>query len=196
MTESGTPQTPPSEPPGEPPSALSMRKQRALQLLVKGLSDTRVAREVGVARETVNRWRLHDPAFREALEAEGKRQWAETVKDVSREQIEAVMATKPLSVEGIKARLELKDCLLLADLADFNERRVKLIQRLETAIEQSKFYLDTLSKDESVTQQVVVATNDYKLNLMETLTRILDEDVPSSTTRDVILDKLRDRMKE
>ena len=61
--------------PNEPPHMVSQKQQLALQLLLKGYSDTRVAREVGVARETINRWRLHDSAFQEALERERKRGW-------------------------------------------------------------------------------------------------------------------------
>lgn len=217
MTEPPTPPPQPDTPSPEASSTpeassdllsgLSVKQQQALQRLLKGLSDGHVAREVGVDRKTVYRWRTSDPAFKAALEAERKRQWTESTRDatqeVTRQEIEAVnqeiratRAIKPLTVEGIKARLELKDRLLLQDLGEFDERRVRTLQRLEAAIEQYKYYLDALSKDDSVVQQVTLTVNEYKTDLLRTLVSILDEEVASPTTREAILTKLAERMSE
>ncbi len=48
---------------------LTLPQQRAVDLLILGHSDTKVAKQVGVARETVCRWRCHSPTFQAALNA-------------------------------------------------------------------------------------------------------------------------------
>ncbi len=47
---------------------LSGEQSAALSLLVSGLSPTAVAEQLGLARETVSRWRHHHPVFREEYE--------------------------------------------------------------------------------------------------------------------------------
>jgi len=173
---------------------LSLRQQNALKLLLKGFPDTRVATELGISRETVCRWRHHDADFQAALEAERQRLLATEPEEATKQRIEVVIATPLLSLAGIKARLELKDRLILQDLSNYNEERTRLIQRLETDIEQAKYFLDTLSKDESVTQQVTLSTNAYKFELVQTLISILEELVDSPAMRETILTELAKRM--
>ncbi len=177
-------------------ATLSPRQENAVRLLLKGYSDARVGRELGVARETVNRWRHHDPGFQAALEAQKDHFRLMEPEDAMKQRIDAVLVTKLLSLEGIKARLELKDHLILQDLLDFNEKRTRLIQRLEVDIDQSRFYIGSLSKDESLAQQVALLTNDYKRSLLETLMAILDKVIESSETREEILTKLGECMEE
>lgn len=46
---------------------LTIEQEKALPLLMTGLSDREVAEQVGVRRETVTKWRNHHPAFRAEL---------------------------------------------------------------------------------------------------------------------------------
>ena len=48
-------------------SELRPKQTMALELLARGQTDTEVARAVGVGRETVNRWRRHNPNFQACL---------------------------------------------------------------------------------------------------------------------------------
>ncbi|HZZ42793.1 MAG TPA: hypothetical protein VFE58_07635 [Tepidisphaeraceae bacterium] len=63
-TDSPTPvevhRTPAPAPPGR---TLSPRQLAAIPLLLEGYPDAHVAAQVGVTRESVNRWRNHHPAF-------------------------------------------------------------------------------------------------------------------------------------
>ena len=46
---------------------LPHKKAQAVELLLCGMSDREIAREIGMSRETVNRWRNHDADFRQVL---------------------------------------------------------------------------------------------------------------------------------
>ncbi len=46
---------------------LTLPQQNAVELLTTGKTDTATAEALGLARETVTRWRLYDPVFRAAL---------------------------------------------------------------------------------------------------------------------------------
>jgi hypothetical protein len=48
---------------------LTLPQEKAVDLLALGQSDTKVAEQVGVARETVCRWRCHSPTFQAELNA-------------------------------------------------------------------------------------------------------------------------------
>jgi hypothetical protein len=48
---------------------LTLPQQKAVDLLALGHSDTKVAKQVGVTREPVCRWRSHSPTFQAALNA-------------------------------------------------------------------------------------------------------------------------------
>lgn len=44
-------------------SRLSQKQLQAIELIMTGMTDKEVAEKVGVARQTVNEWRNHNPAF-------------------------------------------------------------------------------------------------------------------------------------
>jgi DNA-binding CsgD family transcriptional regulator len=46
---------------------LSITQVKALSLLAQGLSDSAIARRLGLHRMTINRWRLFDPIFASRL---------------------------------------------------------------------------------------------------------------------------------
>lgn len=46
---------------------LSVQQLNAVELLILGKSDREVAEQVGVTRQTVSGWRLHDPFFQAEL---------------------------------------------------------------------------------------------------------------------------------
>ena len=173
---------------------LSPRQQEAVRLLLKGRRDTEVATELGIARETVNRWKRRDNIFKAALEAERKRLWVLEGTDETKQRIEVVLATPLLSLAGLRARLELKDYLILQDLGAFNERRARLVQRLEVDVEQAQHYSEMLTKDDSITQQLAIRLTDYKTALIRVLMQILKEEVPSPEGQRRILERLGERM--
>src|SRR4051794_24297302 len=64
-----------------PADELSQPQRSAIELLLQGLSDTAVARELGVDRTTVFRWRKKQ-AFRKDLERERRLMWRQSVKRI------------------------------------------------------------------------------------------------------------------
>ncbi len=54
---------------------LSIKQRRAIELLLNGLSDSQVAAELELRRETINRWKHHHAGFRAAFETEQERLW-------------------------------------------------------------------------------------------------------------------------
>lgn len=54
---------------------LDAKQAKALDLLLMGKTVTEAAREIGVSRETVSRWRHKDPAFQAAYNAAMKSSW-------------------------------------------------------------------------------------------------------------------------
>lgn len=54
---------------------LTIEQRNAIDLLVQGLSDREVAEKVGVARETVTRWRNENPYFQAELNRKRKEIW-------------------------------------------------------------------------------------------------------------------------
>jgi len=100
--------------------------------------------------------------------------------------IKKVISTPLLSLEGIRARLILKDRLLLEDLTSYNERRARLIQRLETDIEQANTYLNTLTKDEGINAQISIYINEYKRALLSVLQDILKETVEEKVKEEIL----------
>lgn len=69
----------PSEPILNPPLPLTPIQERAIPLLIQGLSDPQVARQIGVHRNTVNRWRLFDPVFIARLNRARDAVWANSL---------------------------------------------------------------------------------------------------------------------
>jgi len=57
------------------PKPLSIEQEKALPCLMVGMSDAAVAEQVGVSRETVNRWRKQDSSFKLALEILRRETW-------------------------------------------------------------------------------------------------------------------------
>jgi len=54
---------------------LSVRQRNAIDMIVMGATDHEAAEKVGVARETVTRWRLYHPAFRAELDRSRRAIW-------------------------------------------------------------------------------------------------------------------------
>ena len=48
---------------------LTQNQLSAVDLILTGCNDTQTAQHLGIARETVSRWRLYDPGFQAALNA-------------------------------------------------------------------------------------------------------------------------------
>lgn len=83
---------------GAPPE-VSPRQQRAILALATGATDRKAAEAAGVARETVSRWRNHDPVFRAALDQARAAIW--------RANVEALEALGTDAVAVLRAALSL-----------------------------------------------------------------------------------------
>ena len=55
---------------------LTVMQEKAIQLLMTGLSDQAVADELGIARQTVNNWKHNDAAFAARFNAERQALWS------------------------------------------------------------------------------------------------------------------------
>ena len=55
--------------------SLSIEQQRAIDLLMTGASDREVAEELGMARETITRWRNYHPEFQAELNRRRRALW-------------------------------------------------------------------------------------------------------------------------
>lgn len=54
---------------------LSVKQERAIELLLVGKGDAEVAKAVGVSRQTVNEWRNHDALFIAELNLRRQQVW-------------------------------------------------------------------------------------------------------------------------
>ena len=54
---------------GQESIGLTIKQRQAIELIIAGRTDTEVAKEIGSARSTINRWRNQDQIFKESLEA-------------------------------------------------------------------------------------------------------------------------------
>ena len=63
-------------------NGLSHQQLLAVEHLLIGHNDTETAKDIGVARETVTRWRLYDAAFRDRLDERRRELWAGAVDAV------------------------------------------------------------------------------------------------------------------
>lgn len=160
---------------------LSFKQKMAIDLLLQGLSDREVADKIGVRRETVNVWRNHNPAFQSELERARRELFGDKTEEVN-DKVEAVRATELLSLAGIRARLRFKDWLILQDISSYNEKRTRLIQRLEADIEQTRAYLDKVTEEEIVDDQI----SEYKYKLLQHLDKILNDTVASEAKREIL----------
>ncbi|HSX79751.1 MAG TPA: hypothetical protein VLQ80_14415 [Candidatus Saccharimonadia bacterium] len=61
--------------PPDTSARLSMEQKNAIELLVQGRPDHEVAAAIGVARETICRWRLNNPYFMATLNQERQTLW-------------------------------------------------------------------------------------------------------------------------
>jgi IS30 family transposase len=52
---------------GKEYNGLSDKQEMAIELVVCGMSDRDIAEQTGKSRQTINRWRNHDPDFRAVL---------------------------------------------------------------------------------------------------------------------------------
>ncbi|HEV3310729.1 MAG TPA: helix-turn-helix domain-containing protein [Chloroflexota bacterium] len=86
---------------------ISNEKQaQAIELLLSGRSDADIAGIVGVSRQTVGQWRLHDPAFQSRLDERRRELWGPYV-----DRLDALM---PAVLETIERHLSFSDNLKLA----------------------------------------------------------------------------------
>jgi hypothetical protein len=57
-------------------NGLTQDQLTAVEIVLSGANDTQTAERLGVARETVTRWRLYDPYFQAALLSRRRELWA------------------------------------------------------------------------------------------------------------------------
>ena len=83
---------------------LTVMQEKAIQLLMTGLSDQAVADELDMARQTVNNWRHNDAAFAARFNAERQALWS-----THREKLRSLVAQAvDVLAEDMAAKLEPK----------------------------------------------------------------------------------------
>jgi len=87
---------------------ITIKQLNAIDLLVQGLSDREVAEKVGVARETVTRWRNENAEFRVALNQRRKEIWGNACEKLRALVTDAVnVLEREIKEEGnLKAAIE------------------------------------------------------------------------------------------
>ena len=78
---------------------LTPKQLNAVDLIVAGLTDSAVAEQIGVNRNTVNRWRLYDPTFQVAL-GERRAQLLSSAAD-------ALRSALPLALDTLREQLRI-----------------------------------------------------------------------------------------
>lgn len=172
-------------------SHLKLRQQVTLRHLLSGKNISVAARAANVGRTSVHKW-LREPAFREAL-AEAQARLRANTEDQQTSELNAfreAQATPLLSAQGLRARMTLLDQLLLRDLQEADQRRARLIGRLESSINQAQAFLDRLSADEVARDMVEQRTVAYRRAVL----RVVGELLRPLATRDEMLAKFRKKL--
>jgi Homeodomain-like domain len=88
-------------------SQITDEQRQAMYLLLQGRPDREIAEQIGVARETITRWRNHDPFFQAALNQARRELW-EGAQDKLRGLIGKAVDTleKALEENNVKAAVE------------------------------------------------------------------------------------------
>ncbi len=88
--------------------ALTNEQTATLALLVSGLSPSAAGKQLGLARETISRWRHHHPVFREEYERQ--------VKDVRGEALERVALLASEAIDELCKLLQDDDPRIRCDV--------------------------------------------------------------------------------
>lgn len=94
---------------------LSPQQTQALDLLLAGRTITQAAEEVGITRETLSRWRNHDPAFQAAYNASLRSSWEACQSKLLEKRIHALDRLAEL-VDSDNDALALRACMALLRL--------------------------------------------------------------------------------
>ena len=78
---------------------LTLAQQNAVDLLASGLNDRAAAERLGLARETITRWRNYDPSFQVALNQRRADFWGSAA--------DAVRASLPIALDTIREQLDI-----------------------------------------------------------------------------------------
>jgi predicted transcriptional regulator len=174
-------------------SELKPSQQATIRLLTSGKSISGIARELGIGRTTIHSW-LKDDQFQQALdEVQEDLQYdrAGAVKD-ELSAFEKVESTPLLSLPGIRARIELLDRLIIADLREKSDKRTRLISRLESSINQAHEFIQKVSSDEAASELVEQRTHRY----CEAVLRIVRDFLRTLPQSDTLLKQFQKRLDE
>ena len=170
-------------------SHLKLRQQAALRHLISGKSISAAGRDAHVGRTSIHKW-LKEPAFAQALTEAQSRLRADDQQTSELNAFREAQATPLLSAQGLRARMTLLDQLLLRDLQESDQRRARLIGRLESSINQAQAFLDRLSADEVARDMVEQRTVAYRRAVL----RVVGELLRPLATRDEMLAKFRKKL--
>ena len=93
-------------------TTLSIEQLNAIDLLITGMSDRETAEKIGVARQTVTKWRLHHPALKAELERRRQELWgfsADRIRSLLPKAAEVVEQSinDPANPERLKLAVEI-----------------------------------------------------------------------------------------
>lgn len=94
---------------------LTSHQTQALDLLLAGRTITQAAEEVGITRETLSRWRNHDPAFQAAYNAALRSAWEACQSKLLEKRVHALDELAEL-IDSENDALALRACKALLKL--------------------------------------------------------------------------------
>jgi len=103
----------PTEESNEKSQNLTEKQLSAISLIIQGKNDSEVAREVGVTRETVNRWKNQDEHFEAELNRIERDMWNESkrkLRELSSKAIE-ILAKELEGEDKLKASIHVLKAL-------------------------------------------------------------------------------------
>lgn len=113
------------------PYGLTEHQIQAIPLIIEGNTDAEVAKAIDKTRETVNRWRNHDPDFKRELEAARKSYLEAQVAAVSARAQKAIdVLDKLLDSDDERIRLQAASLLLKSAPALKEERRISKLESM------------------------------------------------------------------
>jgi len=162
----------------EIPSGLNTRQKVTLSLLSQGKTISQVSRQTGVSRNTLYRW-SKDPLYQKALDSIQTNALQDHSKNGEDALFQAAESTPLLTLHGIRIRLQLLDMLILNDLRDHQDKRTRLIARLESSINQAEEFVKSLRSDEIASELLNQFMQKYQESVLREVL-ILLENLPGS----------------
>ena len=158
-----------------PGSKLSVEQLNAIDVLVLGRTDQETATTVGVARETVNRWRNENPYFAAELNKQRKESWGgnkHRLQALTTKAVDAIetaldggdsrVAVDVLKIVGIYGEMEPPTGPVDAELVMVESARQWAVVELAKKPPSSDPVMDLISRDSDLAYLIQVRLGELK----------------------------------